>query len=84
MQFEEFRRSSRLDSKGELERAKLIAFYKSLSNGVIEFSAPTMRVWFTNAGFAAPNSSRLGKSMRASHDFARVGQERVSSHCQLT
>jgi len=74
MQFEEFRRSSRLDSKGELERAKLIAFYKSLSNGVIEFSAPTMRVWFTNAGFAAPNSSRLGKSMRASHDFARVGK----------
>lgn len=88
MQFEEFRKRTLLDSKGELERARLIAFYKSVSDGVIGFSAPTMRIWFTNAGFAAPNASRLGKSMRASRDFARVGKSEfrltASSLSELT
>ena len=60
MQFEEFRIRSQLDKKGELDRARLIAFYKSEADGVVEFSAPTMRLWFTTVGLAAPNASRLG------------------------
>ena len=74
MLFEEFRKNSGLDDKGELDRARLLAFYKASNDGVLEFSAPTMRNWFMNAGFAAPNASRLGKSMLASRNFARAGK----------
>jgi hypothetical protein len=74
MQFKDFRKSSGLDAKGELERAKLLAFYKAATAGVVGFSAATMGTWMTDAGFAAPNHSRLGRSMRSSRDFARLGK----------
>jgi len=83
MLLEEFRSRALLDGKRELDRAKLLAFYHATHRGTRQFSAQTVRRWFTTAGFAAPNASRLARAMRGSREFLRVGEKefRLSASC---
>jgi hypothetical protein len=76
MKFDSYRDSTGFDSKSEIERAKLLAVFKSLREGQPQFSAGTMASWFTEVGLAAPNRWRLDRALRGSRAFIRADEKR--------
>ena len=59
MQILDFIESTNLDSKGEIERAKLLCFYHHKETGESQFKISDISKWMEECGLSKPNTSRL-------------------------
>jgi hypothetical protein len=63
VQILDFVKSNDLASKTQLERAKLLSYYHYKENGESTFTMTSISELMVNAGFNAPNTSRLKESL---------------------
>lgn len=66
MTLEQFKQACTLSGLSEVERTCYLAFFYLRTKNVQEFTASEASKWLVNAGGAAPNQSRLDRSLRAS------------------
>lgn len=60
-------------NRSEIDRARLLGFFKLRSEGVNAFTPSDIAAWFADLGLARPNVSRLKNRMRQGTAFVRAG-----------
>lgn len=71
MNLEDFISEADILEKSELEKVKLLAFYKIETKELTEFSAAGAATWLTAANLPTPNTTRLKKNLQESKDFIK-------------
>lgn len=75
MTLEQFARHTSLSTKREIEKVRLLAFFRMECHREPESTIADIVRWFSDLNFASPNQSRLQRAIRDSPAFIRGSSE---------